>query len=583
MSSAPVVYQFNDRFGPSGGVGFVAGVPQVSKDALFDITDQELIDASTNTGVPNGYDDLGDYECMVREHSVVLKKAKVGTIVQVATRHSDPRVALCLAACKRREDNTPLFPGQASICELMYNNNSTQPNNALFSDGIRRASAALTAATLIARLSQVVEQHEHAKFIETQALADLAKICETFEPPTTTTTDDDATEKAACLFFAPNDYTVTYGSPFGRRLFVRFYAPWLIETGSTWKWVSHPTNGTDYLNAAQLANEISQAINACSLNNTQIQIVTTVQHAGELGLHCLRIYPRRSVCKVIAEFITVQIWQEADPNTAPSQWGPISTNLQTYTTNGIMFVLALDKSCAQDASGNPVEDEFDPTAIWFRNEIGSGEQAGTPVTGRLRFRVPPEYDVECEVTDFSSYAWMPAYAQVATALLDNMFIRTEVNAGDPPELSGTPPPGVFKTHEHTRGLGAIVRNDPFGEEAASMAAVKLIGWSVGNPTTHIVMDVLEIPNGVEMAVGNCQIPLTQFSRHPKSVRVPVQYSKDFFGELAPSPELENGQARIVRLNVGKPSLYKQICEEQETIFQSDVDWYRWGGEPYHGA
>ena len=581
MPSAPVVYNFNDRFGPNAGVGFVAGLPSVSKDALFDVTDQELIDASTNTGVPNGYDDLGDYECMVREHSVVLKKARVGTIVQVATRHADPRIALCLAACKRREDNTPLFAGQDKICEIMYNNNSAIANTALFSDGIRRASAALTASILISRLSQVVEQHNHAKLLEEQALADLAKICETFEPPSTSTTTE-AEQEAACLFFERADYTTLFGSPFGRRLFVRFYAPWLVETGTTWKWVSHPTMGTDYRNAGELVNAISMSINSCALNNTQIQIVTAVELSGKLNLHCLRIYPRRSVCKVIAEFITVQIWQELDVDSAPSNWGPQSDTLNTDNTNGVMFVLALDKSCSQNAAGNPTETEYDPVAMFFRNEIGFGEGTAA-VTGQLRFRIPPEYDVECTITDFTQYAGMPAYAQVASALLDNMFIRTETNV--PPDEAVPPASATnpFKTHEATRALGAIVRNDPFVDEAASMSAVKLIGWSVGNPTTHIVMDVLELPLGVESAIGNCERPLTQFSRHPKSIRVPVQYARDFFGDLAPTPDLENGQARIVRLNVGKPSLYKQICEEQETIFQSDVDWYRWGGEPYHGA
>ena len=463
----------------------------------------------------------------------------------------------------------------------MYNNNSAIANTAFYSDGIRRVSTALTAATLIGRISQVVEQFEHAKLLEEQALKDLEKICETFDIQDQNVEDDAVTEKAACLYFEPADYTTLFGSPFGTRLFVRFYAPWLVETGSTWKWVSHPTQGTDYRNAAELVNAISASINACSLNNSQIQIITTVQLAGELGLHCLSLYPRRSVCKVIAEFITVQVWQELNVDNAPSRWGPIATLLNDYNTNGLMFVLALDKSCGQDSSGRPTDAEHDPIAIYFRNEIGFGSGAGTPVSGRLRFRIPPAYDVECVVEDFSAYAAMPAYAQVATALLDNMFIHTEPAADAPLSTLGDPPVGVFKTHEYTRALGAIVRSDPFVEEAASMSAVKLIGWSVGNPETHLVMDILEVPAGVETAIGNCQLPLTQFSTHPKSVRVPVEYSKDFVPGLAKTPEVEGGGARIVRLNVGKPSLYKQICEEQDTVFRG-YDWYRWGGDPYHG-
>jgi hypothetical protein len=135
-------------------------------------TDQEFIDSMPN---------IKEYVELVQTHSVLLSRFEYKIIYNMCVNESDPRIALILAAA-RKLDNTALFPNMEIIKEIMFGPTSTnltiydRDEYNIFVDGIRRVSAAITAAKLINQLAQIPEQFKHGEALLKSALSDLDRL-----------------------------------------------------------------------------------------------------------------------------------------------------------------------------------------------------------------------------------------------------------------------------------------------------------------------------------------------------------------------------------------------------------------------
>lgn len=198
----PTTLNFADRFSFPQPNGIS---PTISATGAASLTEAQIVAASP---------ELVAYSEMVRRYSVLLKRRTTFEIFNIATTEADPRIALVLASARRKLDNTFIFSNLDQVKEVMYANPdidaSGLTNRTIFSDGIRRVSAALTAALLIGQLSQVPEQAEQSHKIENQALADLDRVCLTYE---FSNSDSNSTSDKADpnFIFSAKDIVLTTG------------------------------------------------------------------------------------------------------------------------------------------------------------------------------------------------------------------------------------------------------------------------------------------------------------------------------------------------------------------------------------
>jgi hypothetical protein len=112
----------------------------------------------------------------------------------------------------------------------------------------------------------------------------------------------------------------------------------------------------------------------------------------------------------------------------------------------------------------------------------------------------------------------------------------------------------------TRVTGAIIRNDPL-VAVNRAAAIELIAWSTSNVITHLVLDVLEVPEDIEIAVGDRTKPRTLYSSNPKSLQVKNVFSKGGSGPV--DSIIKKDQVYVLPRK--KPRLWKTILDESLVV------------------
>lgn len=549
-------FSFADRFSYPAADGVGSGTPAVDAQSL---TDADLEAESQ---------DLADMARMVRAYSLLLQRRTTLEIFNIVTTQADPRIALILAAAKKRKDNFPLFGGLAAVKEIMFNDAARAPtgtglaNRNLFSDGIRRVAAALTAATLIAQLSQVKEQAEHAQIIEKNALADLDRIVETYQlsESVTQTPAESEQDLPVGFYFEPKDLTI----PTGKTLRVEWQVP---GVSNSWSRVA------DYMGSVstwQIVNAIADDMNSQIVLNPDTALLAAADLSGPYltnpinpnatQYHQLVFYPRNPQPGMLAYSINLKIETLllVEPDTtavdwpvgrSPFIWGNHGSSLNTYPVNGSMVVLRYNKL----SSASSVAENYDPVVVYFRNVLSKVPTVPEDLA-HLRFRIQPwqptlstaELPTEITVdiprlydTDPEAQAALDAdrYSQVSLALLNAL---AELNVD-------------------TRVTGALIRNDP-PTAAGPTSAVELIAWSNSRVITHVVLDILEVPADIETATGNRMRDLTLYSSNPKSVRVknPLNGTGGVVDGV-----LKKEQAYVVKRPA--PRLWQSILDESKSI------------------
>lgn len=461
--------------------------PALAAVPLTSLTDQQLANLSP---------DFVRYATQVRGHSILTRQKTLVEIYRIATLESDPRIALYLAAAKDKKGRR-MFPTMEAVKAAMFGPTSSSsssfldPERNIFVQGIWRVSAALTAARLIGQLSQIEEQANHAIWLEKQALRDLEELLRVVDAEEFTS--EQKVEVREFVFEVTEMVLI-------RPLHIRLFMP--SQNLSHWTDVATLTG---QVSTARICSLIADAINQRCLASSDGNVLAAPILAGGSGLHRIELTARRRDLIVAAEAITVAF--DYGDYVLPFRWGVRSDELSTMPVNSALLLVQQGRVSA--LSQNPDDQNYQPTVLYFRP--APADDNGTPLddngqpitqwaTVPLTFRVSPTMDTAKSV---SVPLGSDRPSLVATTLLNELHALKDA----------------------VKALGALFRNDPSSANGA-LTALELVAWTLTNPEAWIVLDLLEIPPDVEVAVGNLQGPFTDFSRKPRSIRVQAVLHKD---------------------------------------------------------
>lgn len=494
-----VTLNFRDRFSYPESQGIDSSTTEEQAESL---TEEQII-----TRLP-----LFKMVEMVRRASVLLRRRTALEIFKIITNEADPRIALILAAAKRK-DNTFLFQGLGHVREVMFAdpdrpNSSGQLNQTLFSDGIRRVSASLTASVLIGQLAQVPEQAEHAKVLEDQALKDLDRICTTYEMSASQSTSSESEETFDSGFIF-NSGSITLSS--SQTLECSWYASHLLNT-----WIISKTYGAGTVTAAQIVSDFADSINSISVRYENEGLVAAPQLSGFANqfysqVHLLSFYPRANMPGVLAYSLNLKVDLKENgisTNTSPFKWGTYINSLTTNSVNGLVILLKNNKASTinttDDNAGQPV-------VLYIRNKAKWVAGGATPTTTskikiRVQFWSPTEID---PTTDFTEIEFNRITSNSKQLELDNSR-HSQAAAAILKEIT--------ITRNYSGMSAAIIKNDPT-DFAVPEAAIELLAWTLSRFNTYVILDVLEMPEDLEIATGDLMSAHSSYSNNPKSIRV----------------------------------------------------------------
>jgi hypothetical protein len=514
---------------------------------------------------------------MVRIQSVLLKQVSTLDVFNVITRHSDPKIALYLSTAKDRNTNQLLFPTEGSIKEIMFADPAREgltnlPNRHLIAHGLRGISADLTAAMLIHQLAIIDEQFKHGDSLRNDAHKRIDQIILTYELKSSTAFDDStqSDNSATAFYFESKDFTL----PDSKKLLVEWYMP---HVDGMW------VNSGEYLGTISTATVVADLVDNINARSVQKNdyIIAVAKLSGPYAsassttfsqFHHLTFYPRFPSKGILAHSINIRIQVMAVVSTtedddsfplhkAPFNWGCFLDSTNTYPVNGTLIITEYNKLSTSAKVINSLT-EYNPSVIFLRNkwfyaiqdEPLPPYQAGRtkpisysepPALSALRFRVQPFQPnmVDQELDQKSTYTISvpregddnARYSQLAV-LFNNALAKSNLD---------------------TKTAGAIIRNDD-PTDLDPMAVIELTAWDLSSYKT-IILDILEVPEDIEIAVGDRYGPRSSFSTLPKSILV----ENALAGKVAAAPIYEGNKHSTV--NRFKSNLWQRIEEEEKEL------------------
>lgn len=489
---------FSDRFSyPAPN-----GIPGYPYDSMDSLTEAQILEASS---------ELSSMVDIVRRASVLLRRKSALEIFKIITFESDPRIALILASAKRRSDSTYLFQGLTQVQEVMFASTqrgvSGQTNRNLFSDGIKRVSAILTASVLIGQLAQVTEQAEHSKVLEKQALEDLDRICLTYELSSSTSTGHlaEIEEQPGFIFNSTNIVLNTSES-----VRVSWYATHLTNS-----WINLPPY-TSSLPVWRIVSDLADSINAVSVLYEGIGLVASVQLAGKKNefysnTHILRFYARNTNSGLTTYSLNIKIEKYTDTtstNVSPFVWGINMNSLTSNILNGLILVIKDSKTSTINK-----DVEIEPQVLYIRNKVQYSVGGPTPPTTakvkyRLQFWSPTEIISSTDFQEITITRRIDSNAEVQKDLDNLRYSQVAVSLME----------AITVERNYSGMTGALIKNDPLTAYPPE-AAIELIAWTLSRLNVYVVLDILEVPIDIDIATGNLMSAYSLYSSNPKSVRV----------------------------------------------------------------
>lgn len=552
-------FSFADRFsypspdGPS---------PTVSAKAAQTLTEAQLFSLS---------EDLTEMVAMVRNYSVIVQKASATQIFNTITTESDPRIGLILAAAKSKIDNQPLFGQTSGIKEIMFNdparpNATLYTNRDLFSDGIRRVSAALTASRLIGQLAQIPQQADHSKWIEEQALADLDRIVQTWElrNKQLDNADNDSETSSASFYFEPLDFTV----PTEKEVVVEWQSP---AISPDWSLVG---NYTGDVSTWQIVSDLSDAINSQNIIDPDNTILAAAELAGpyivnpaypnSIQYHVLSFYPRRPVPGVYAYSINIRINVVLLPtqtdnspdfplNRSPFIWGNLGVALNTYIVNGQIIVIRYNKLLSDRAEA----ENYQPFVLYARNKYiyTATDTTTPPPAGEIVIRAQP-WQPNLSGTDENSNPFSTIEIPFPRLISPDPAIQLELDNNRFSQFMLALSNSLAEFNIDAGVTSALIRNDAVTANNPS-AALELVAWARRISIAGVVLDILKLPEDIEVATGDRGRAVTSYSSKPRSIVVPNPYTSSANGLIDASMRKE--QSFILKR---KKSPIWQICKDE---------------------
>jgi hypothetical protein len=516
--------EFNDRFGTT-----LTGVN------LDTITDVQLSSISPV---------LYEMVTVIRGYSVLIRRKSIREIYEVIINQSDPRIALILAASRDNSGNQ-LFPTLTIVKTFMFGTvddtvvkaDVSFNEKSIFISGIRRVSCALSAAYLIGQLSQVPEQAQHSIILEKQAIDDLDRILKVPELKSAIQQAHNNEETKPRIYFEPTKINIG-----DRVLKVSVY---LSTISSLWVDVNNYTNT---INITNIIADISDYINEATLNSKTSNILASPVMSGILNLHYIEFDSRLRKVEINTELVSVKFSFTDSQGTfieLPFKWGLDNKNLLPYAVNSCLIQV--------DQSGNAsaiesVNDEYKLDTIYFRtrevDDAGNEIIIADGTIDNLEYRISP--------------------TQVDSILLEVAYDSLE----DRPNLMAVSLlNSLFEFKAETKVLGSIIQNDPV-TVTTPMTGLQLVAWTITNKEVDLILDILDIPLDIEIALGNIKGPMTTFSNKPRSVRVKTQFER---------------QSNILEEDMSNSSRVKLIRNRQSSLLtklndirESDYKSYRRG-------
>jgi hypothetical protein len=508
-------FNFQNRFSYPAPDGIS---PSVNFDTTQTLSDNEIEGINPS---------VGRFASVVREHSVLLSQKTTLEIFNVLTQQVDPRISLFLAAAKRRQDNTPLFLGLGQIWEVMFSDTTRVPagngsgNASYFSDGIFNAAATWVASILIGQLAQVKEQFEHSKYKEEQAILDLEKICYSWEITATAAkiTGLEDIQEQASFYFEQLDFTVDPS----QQLSMYWYSPTFSRE---WQYVKTYAGA---LSTWMLVSDLADSVNSAIPPDSTLSLLAVAQLSGptitSTPLHALSFYPRYSQPGVLAYSINVRI--QLEPTGAPNplqsrtqqtktpfRWGPFWNSINNFYVNGAIVITDFNRLSSTALQQSEIAQ---PIVVYLKNsvEYTAAEPAIIPPdNSRLVIRAQP---------------WQPGLAAQKGKPIETVLTIPRLQ-GDTAEEQQDLDNARFSqvalailnaladSALETRATGAIIRNDPL-DKSQPMAAVELVAWGITQVNAYVLLDILEVPSDIEIALGDRLSPFTLFSSKPRTIRV----------------------------------------------------------------
>lgn len=492
---------------------------------MTDFTDRFLIATPTLVGVElstltdDQLDALSpevkEYSSLVRSYSSLLKSKGSLEIYSIATKQVDPRIALILAA-SRDNVGIRIFPDLTTVKQVMFGQTDpsasafVNPELNIFTQGVKRVSAAMTASILIGQLSQIEEQAKHSIVLEENAIKDLQRLVQVPDVAAIAQTKVAAEDETKSFYFQP--FELELGSRIIRAEF--FMAS---TASSSWQVIN---NYTGKFSTASIVADLADAINSYTLTQQSSNIISAPILGDSSSFYKIEFKARQRDANISAEVISVRFRYVDEPTEPlPFKWGVAPSGLNDKFINSLL--LAVQQGKATTVGVTSTSRTGDPTVLYFKRAAVNNngdvlDYVGNPISdaiwaaqGELTFRVSPTMTENQTVdvpyltdVDPDKQAMLEALRpnQVAELLLDQLFAIK----GD------------------TLALGALIRND-YPDNANALVALELIAFSVTNPESWLILDIVNLPADVQIAVGNLQGPLTPFSSKSRSVRVESKF------------------------------------------------------------
>lgn len=472
-------------------------------------------------------DELVAMARMIRQYSILLADLSLKDTYRLITQSTDPELGLMLLSAKN-VDGTNKF-NETQVRLMLWSD--TTAALAGFSSGLREVSCRLAASIQIVAFATQPYQLQTAEALRKQGTDSLDRIIQLQQTATAVTalTNTKLAVDAARFYFQPLDFVAA------DELKVSFLIP-NFTAAADWVVATTYPSGSQ-ISTRDLISDLAYSLNQYTLNPiNKANVVAAVSQSGDQTYHYVDFGVRSQIAGFVSELITIRIeYTNLNNQLLPFVWGVQISDLKPYKINSQLLVLKNPKESTLTSLLSNTQN-FGKTVIYFRPKAGALTFAGD-----ITYRLSVSETLTHTATLVSTSA--PRYSQAALALITSLH-----------QYRGT-----------SKLLGAIIRND-LGTALNPLAAVELIAWTATNPETKLIMDLLSVPEDIEIALGDENKPSTPFSDYPLTAIVSPNYQKNIAisAITSNSGTLSNEGAWLASIgsaHVGAASAAKEISRK----------------------
>lgn len=426
----------------------------------------------------------------IRRVDATLSRASVQNIYYVITEYSDPKIGGILAAKKDVNTDKRIFDSLELVREIMFSEFENLELN-IFNDTVRQASVTLAASRLVGNLSPAGQNFQgHSQFLYNSAVKDIERIVESIDLDQLkkNLNNGEAEDSTTGNSFIFNSYSFSVAN---------LKAEVFISGGtSNWQTVG-VYNGE--LTTARLATEISDFINTETLISLNSNLIAAPVLNYNKDQHAIFIKSRNLSSSISAEIISIRITMgDSISTTLPFKWGIEPEFLYNHPVNSLLLATGFAATTSESGSIRPLLDENkgSPSVLYFRRKKDIDPNLDL-TKQKLTYRISPAQEEPSNIVfPFNNETASSRASLLAFELLNSMHSRKS----------------------QIKCVGAIIKSDP-DTVNQPITALELVGYTISSKYTALVLDLLNIPEDIEVAVGDMTAPLTAFSNKPRSIRV----------------------------------------------------------------